>query len=595
MRDFYKLHFNAGDLLDPSAGAASITIPEPVGAPIKPRSEREPSIFPAADTEATLSLRSASSEYAARYYAHALLDAHDSEPLRAIADNGGSDLVPNLRLVGTESMSLNHSNLVTFEQTVREIPVFGSKAVVEIDSDDNRLLSFDGHLAAPTDVSPLAGLSPDQALSRLAEACGGEILEPDRLAAAPALVYFQDERDDRWHLAYHFKSLALNPPDDDGEPLPQEFASMQVIGCGFDHSLQEPPARYDYLVDANDGDVVFWFKSAAHFNVPVPCLGLDDHGVQRQFLGLSLDDMFVLHDPLRNISTYDLNLGVANPNTLPAQAVSHSNADFATHHPAAVSAHCNATTVFDFFNDVLKRKSIDNLGMHLRSVVNVVESAGAQDWKNAMWWHNIMWYGRVQNSSGMYESLARHLDIIAHELTHGVTESTAGLVYAHLSGALNESFSDIFGVLIHNWDPQTGFKPLQGWNWEIGAGLGSAGSPIRNFRNPAATGQPTHFSQYHRLSNDRNGDWGGVHYYSGIHNLAAYRLLQHSDGSAGLPPQEVSLLYYLALTRLGARSDFLDCRLALLNVAGAYYANNVGPRSARLQAIADAYDSVGIL
>ena len=73
------------------------------------------------------------------------------------------------------------------------------------------------------------------------------------------------------------------------------------------------------------------------------------------------------------------------------------------------------------------------------------------------WWQQKMWYGQVNGTS-----LAKHLDVIAHELTHGVTETSSKLIYRRLSGALNESYSDIFGVIIANWYPGAP-QPIQTW------------------------------------------------------------------------------------------------------------------------------------
>ena len=141
-----------------------------------------------------------------------------------------------------------------------------------------------------------------------------------------------------------------------------------------------------------------------------------------------------------------------------------------------------------------------------------------------------------------------------------------------------------------------GFRPLAGWDWQIGSGLGSGGGPLRDFSNPSITGHPNHFNHYRKLPNTQAGDWGGVHYYSGIHNLAAHGVLTATDvlGNSIIAPNEAAILYYLTLTKLTARADFSDCRQTLLNVAGSYFSNNPLTRGVRLQAIIDAYDGVGI-
>ena len=596
MSDFFKLHFNVGELAEPTRELQTMVLPQSLESMVSAKSEQIAARVAGVESVSAREIKTATAEHAARYYTEELLKAQGSEQLLAITDQSSAALVPNLRVVRSESTPLTNSNTVVFEQRTHEVPVFGSKAVVEMDQDGNRLLAFDGNLAAPPLISHIADLSPSQAFSRLAEFCrvsprdaGGVKLE-----AAPRLVFFEEVENARWHLAYHFKSVPFAPPEQAAD-LPLEFVQADIKGCSHAHSPRESSPIYDYLLDAHDGEIIFWFSSTPRLDVPVPCQGLDDIGTNRQFFGLNIGgNTFSLHDPQRNISTYDLALGVVDPNNVPTQPISHPAANFQSTNPAAVSAHYYATVVFDFFNNLLQRKSIDNKGMLLKSVVNAVERAGDQEWKNAAWWKGHMWYGRAANGSSGFISYSRHLDVIGHELAHGVTETESGLIYAHLSGALNESFSDIFGVLIKNWDPVMGFLPLQAWSWEIGPGLGRNGGPIRNFANPAATGQPTHFNQYRPLPNTPQGDWGGVHFYSGIHNLAVYKVLVDANGQPNIPVNDVAILYYLTLTKLTAKSNFLDCRRTLLNVAGTYYSHNFVLRGQRLNAIGAAYDAVGI-
>src|SRR5262249_55519787 len=155
-------------------------------------------------------------------------------------------------------------------------------------------------------------------------------------------------------------------------------------------------------------------------------------------------------------------------------------------------------------------------------------------------------------------------------LTHGVTSKSSNLMYRDISGALNESFSDIFGVIIANWYPGEP-QALSTWRWEIGAGLGASGRPLRDFSDPARCSQPDHWSQYWRLPATQ--DYGGVHIYCGIHNKAIHNLLTETDlrNSLTFPTKEAALLLYLTLIRLTPTSNFSDCRRTLESVARAYY------------------------
>jgi Zn-dependent metalloprotease len=243
---------------------------------------------------------------------------------------------------------------------------------------------------------------------------------------------------------------------------------------------------------------------------------------------------------------------------------------------------------------VLGRHGIDDRGMELVSVVNCTY-ARAQDppeWHNAVWYDNRMWYGRVKEPDGVLRSFARFLDIIAHELTHGVTEHTANLVYRDQSGALNESLSDIFGVVINNWYSVGPDSDTRGWSWEIGPGLGENGKPLRDMSDPARTGDPGHMNQYLVTRQDN----GGVHTNSNIHNHAAYRVLTAcaGGGSPAMRPSDVAVLYYLALQRLGKLDGFPEMRRSLVSVAKSYFGNPT-ERARMVRHIEAAYDTVGIV
>ena len=157
-----------------------------------------------------------------------------------------------------------------------------------------------------------------------------------------------------------------------------------------------------------------------------------------------------------------------------------------------------------------------------------------------------MWYGQEQDQNGSLRSTARYLDVIAHELTHGITQYTSNLVYQDQSGALNESFSDIFGVIVNNWCLHGADSDVAAWSWEIAPGWRPNGLPLRDLRNPQAgwahpttCGLPGHAA-----------DSGGVHTNSNIHNKAAYNVLTAVDakGARVFRPRDVAVLYYLTLT-----------------------------------------------
>jgi bacillolysin/neutral peptidase B len=191
-------------------------------------------------------------------------------------------------------------------------------------------------------------------------------------------------------------------------------------------------------------------------------------------------------------------------------------------------------------------------------------------------------------------SLSVDLDVVGHEMFHGVTERTARLEYVAQSGALNESISDIFGVIIANFanpDPRT-------WNWLVGEGLSPTGKAFRDMSNPPAFDQPDNMQGFKVLPLTRAGDYGGVHTNSGIHNKAAFNILTAVDaaGQLVLTPTEVAAVFYLSLwQRLSRTSQFSDSRRgALVSARTLFRSLPPDQQTAKLDAITNGFDAVGI-
>ena len=157
--------------------------------------------------------------------------------------------------------------------------------------------------------------------------------------------------------------------------------------------------------------------------------------------------------------------------------------------------------------------------------------------------------------------------VVAHEIFHGVTHFTANLENQNEPGALNESYSDIFGILLKNY----GNLDIDSWDWEIGVpgGRNSSSFPIRDLQRPARFNQPEHTRDYNPTRQDK----GGVHINNGIHNKAAYHFLVAKDAEgrylfdAGL----AGFLFYQALLNLTFKSGFSASRLQLTMAVGSYF------------------------
>jgi Zn-dependent metalloprotease len=324
---------------------------------------------------------------------------------------------------------------------------------------------------------------------------------------------------------------------------------------------------------------------------PVLCSGMDEEGATVSFWGRRDTDEFQLSDPLRRIRTYDLEFAdLQTDPPLPSEPIVGPDSEFEDDHRAGVSAHFNATRVLDFYKSILQRNGIDDAGMVLISLVNCTyaKQPGSVELKNAFWSDKKMWYGQVRQGDRLV-SLSRCLDVIAHELTHGVVESTSGLVYKNQSGALNESFADIFGIMVKNW--YLADKADVGtWNWELGSGLGRDGLPLRDMKDPQRIGYPAHMDDFDPTQRDD----GGVHINSNIHNKAAYNVLTCTDNGARVfSPEDAAVLFYLGMARLQPLAKFTDARQAVIDVALTYYAGHPDQKK-KLDALQDAYADVGI-
>jgi len=201
---------------------------------------------------------------------------------------------------------------------------------------------------------------------------------------------------------------------------------------------------------------------------------------------------------------------------------------------------------------------------------------------------NQMVYGQAEVDD-VFKTLAIALDIVAHEIFHGVTDYTCKLDYENQSGALNESYSDIFGIIVLNFNEPT----IDSWKWEIGKGIKNI--PFRDLSEPENHDQPSHMSKYKNLPNDRVHDHGGVHLNSGIHNKAAYNLITSKDnGQYIFKPSELAVLFYYALIQLSNRSGFSDSYRSILNVANSLF-NTHDNKEQKMSVIKNAFESVGIL
>ncbi|HUF25072.1 MAG TPA: M4 family metallopeptidase [Vicinamibacterales bacterium] len=276
---------------------------------------------------------------------------------------------------------------------------------------------------------------------------------------------------------------------------------------------------------------------------------------------------------------------------------------------AAVDAHAYAGFTYDYYFKRFGRRGLNDNNSRIVSLVHPVrrQDIGTADpfliglfYLNAAYFGGgVMVYGEGLppgfTSRGQYwDYLAGALDIVAHELTHGVTEFTSDLIYQGESGALNESFSDIMGAAAEFFFQERGTGNLRG-DWLIGEDVIRPGG-LRSMSNPASYGDPDHYS----VRFTGTGDNGGVHINSGIPNLAFYLAVEggaHPRTGAAVQGvgfanrEQIEKIFYRAVTQLmPASTNFSQARAITLQAARDLY----GAGSAPERAMAQAWDAVGV-
>ena len=274
----------------------------------------------------------------------------------------------------------------------------------------------------------------------------------------------------------------------------------------------------------------------------------------------------------------------------PAGALVRGEGDHPSRDAMVNEAYDGLGLTYDFYSQTFGRNSLDGHGMRLDAVVHYGDS-----FNNAFWDGREMVFG--DGDGELFTSFTKSLDVIAHELTHGVTEFSAGLDYHEQPGALNESMSDVFGSLVKQW----AFKQdAAAADWLIGPEIftpGTRGDALRSLKAPGEAydnpvfgkdPQPRHMKDFHSLPDTRAGDNGGVHINSGIPNHAFYLAATAIGGHAWNAPGHI---WYETLTKnCGPEAQFQDFADATCDVAGRLY----GDSSTEQRAVRDAWRQVGI-
>lgn len=280
-----------------------------------------------------------------------------------------------------------------------------------------------------------------------------------------------------------------------------------------------------------------------------------------------------------------------NDQNLPGTLV-RSEGDSPVGDNAVNEAYDGAGATYDLYYDIFGRNSIDDKGMQLVSTVHYLTG-----YDNAFWDGEQMVYGDgdedLPESERLFHQFTSSIDIIGHELTHGVTQYEANLVYFGQPGALNESFSDVFGTLVKQHSKN---QTVEEADWLIGAELiteNVTGEAIRSMKAPGTAyndpvigkdPQPGHMKDYVITPRDS----GGVHINSGIPNKAFYETAMEIGGYAW---EKAGRIWYETLRdELKSSSKFQDAADLTYKKAKDIY----GKISKEARAVKKGWEAVGL-
>jgi len=371
----------------------------------------------------------------------------------------------------------------------------------------------------------------------------------------------------------------------EGELLYLERGGELRLVYRFDMYSAEPLGRMYVYINSENGEIEKT-EDLIHIYTNSTGTAVTKYQGTKTILTDQLEGHYRLRENSRGngIETYDMNQGTSF-----GAAVDFTDEDnfwdnTANQDDAANDAHYGTAATYDYFYNTFGRNSIDGNGHVLKSYVHF-----SNGYVNAFWNGLWMTYGDGNNSG--YSALTC-IDIVAHEITHGLTQHSAGLVYSYESGALNESFSDIFGVVVDFYaNPSTA-------NYLMGDQLNSYGVPFRSIKNPNLYNNPDTYKGLYWYTG--TGDNGGVHCNSGVQNFWFYLLCEGGSGTNDLGNtysvesigmEKAAAIAYRTLTAyLTPYSQYADARYYSIQAAIDLF----GECSEEVISVSNAWHAVGV-
>ena len=414
-----------------------------------------------------------------------------------------------LNFLKSETGQLGHTH-TRYQQTYAGFPVEGSMIISHADNDQVYAINGE-YYKLSGEINSSATMSETAALQAAMDHIGADSYKWEHPGEEAHLQHMAQGNPNSYgpYTYYPEGELVVAPIDGNFEEGPWRLAWK------FDVYAHAPLSRTYTFVDAESGEVIFeWDRihTADSAGTAATKYSGTQNIVADQFSG-----GFRLREDGRGngIRTWNMQRDTDYGNAVDfVDNDNNWNNVNAQQDEVAGDAHWGAEMTYDYFFTLFNRNSIDNQGFQLNSYVHY-----DNNYANAFWDGQRMTYGDGNQGSSLSTPLTA-IDIAGHEITHGLTTFSAGLIYRNESGALNESFSDIFGKAIEQ------FARPNNFSWVVGDDLGSG---IRNMANPASFGDPRNYLGNRWFTGA--GDNGGVHTNSGVQNHWYYLLVTGGTGT----------------------------------------------------------------
>ncbi|MFD7068785.1 M4 family metallopeptidase [Streptomyces sp. NPDC059913] len=476
----------------------------------------------------------------------------------------GTYKVPVSELSTVRTTKDGAQSSVRFQQKHHGVPVFGAEYAVQTRAADGgqQVTSATGTLYTDLTVSTTPTVSEATAKQRMFSLDRGLSGVRGAKTEAHGLSVLPDAKGGR--LAWHF---TVTGGKANGAPVRQEvYIDARVGGIALSYNN----------IDAADAS-------------PAQGTGVRVDGTEAKLdVNKETDGSYTLVDSTRTmypvtggqIRTYDAQrkqytdvAGGPVGDDVPLVTSAGDRFDGAHTTSGAVDAHLNAAKVYEYYENQIGRDGVDGKGGTIYSVVNV--ASNGKDYANAFWDGSKMVYGHMNGVP-----LSVGLDVVGHEMTHGVTEHSAGLVYLNQSGALNEAISDYFGNAMETADKGIAMSdPTSGL---IGEYLCNGTKPLEECALRDLNDGRSAQKDYQPIPLDI--DNGGVHYNSTIVGGALWDMRKNIDSKLA-----DRIVYRSAQNYLTPLSGFTDMRNAVTLAA-----KSLNVSQADLAAIDKAFDAHGI-